>query len=119
MAERIFQEWYCTKSGGGCGGYIVCKINIAINGIVEMVCPNCGHKHQRVIEDGIIKEQGRHSGKPTQEICPTKAAWSKKARLVSMQKNAGTHNERDGVVPKSDNDFLQESWREKFGGVFG
>jgi hypothetical protein len=110
--ERVFQEWYCTSSGGGCGGYILCKINMSINGVVEMVCPNCGHKHQRVIENGVIKEQGRFNSKPTQEICPTKAAWSKNPRLKASQQPS---NERDGVVAQTADDFLKESWFEKFG----
>lgn len=110
--ERIYQEWYCTISGGGCGGYILCKINIEINGIVEMVCPKCGHKHQRAIDNGVIKEQGRARGNPTQEICPTMAAWSKKPRLKATKK---AENERDGVVAQTAEDFLKESWFERFG----
>lgn len=112
---RVQQEWYCTKSGGGCGGYIVCKINIAINGIVEMVCPKCGHKHRRNIKDGVIMEELRFSKSPTQEICPTMAAYSNNPRLKATQEAAGTDKERDGVVITEGCKFLKESWFEKFG----
>lgn len=115
MAERVHQEWYCTKSGGGCGGYILCKINMAINGVVEMVCPNCGHKHQRSINNGVITEQFRHSSSPTQEICPTMASYSKKPRLRASKEAAGTNKEREGVVVSEGCEFLKESWFERFG----
>ena len=73
---KVTQEFYCTKSGGGCGGYFLARLNTNINGIVEVICPNCSHKHQRIIEDGVLKEQGRHHGNPVQEIITTKATFS-------------------------------------------
>jgi hypothetical protein len=111
---RIHQEWFCTVSGGGCGGYILCKINCAINGVVEMVCPKCGHKHQRSIKDGVITEQSRHTTSPTQEICPTMAAWSEKPRLQASQNIKGTNKEREGILV-SQTDFIQELKSERFG----
>ena len=92
---RIFQEWYCTKSGGGCGGYIIVKLNACINGVVELVCPKCGHKHQRCIENGQIKEQGRFNGNPVEEICPTMASWSEKPHTAKMTPVIG--EKRNGV----------------------
>lgn len=50
--SRVVQEFYCTTSGGGCGGYILVKLNTAINGVVEIICPNCKHAHQRYIKNG-------------------------------------------------------------------
>lgn len=76
MADRVWQEFFCTKSGGGCGKYIQVKLNIAINQVVEIVCPNCGHKHQRTIQDGAIKEFGRYDNKPVEEVCPPLSACS-------------------------------------------
>lgn len=107
---KIFQEFYCTVSGGGCGGYILVTLNNAINGVVEVVCPKCQHKHQRCIENGIIKEQGRHTNSPKETIEPTIAAWSKEPRLRRRQQN-----ERDGFVPKTNEDFLDERLLELYG----
>jgi len=130
QTEFVTQEWYCTKSGGGCGGYITVNLNMAINGVVEMICPKCGHKHQRCIDNGVVKEQGRHTGKPTEEICPTIADYSKEprsrrhARLKKVlngkkrrQYGKGA-NERDGAVISSNKDiasqgFVDDLWDNK------
>lgn len=55
---RISQEFYC----GECKGYFVVRLNIELNHEVEIACPNCGHEHRRCIVDGLIFEQGRHTG---------------------------------------------------------
>jgi hypothetical protein len=112
----VTEEWYCTKSGGGCGGYILVRINKAVNGIVEMVCPKCKHKHQRVMENGVIKENGRFSKDPVQEIMPVLPAWSEKPRLKATA-DAIKKQERDGVIASSSADFLSESWLDRFGKV--
>ncbi len=95
---KIFQEFYCAKSGGGCGGYVTIPLNIAINGIVEIVCPKCGHKHQRKIKDGVLTDDGRYSSKVTQEIIPTLAAWHKKAKHPESRKRVDTDRERKAVI---------------------
>ena len=116
LDDKITEEFYCTKSGGGCGGYILVRLNPNINGIAEMVCPDCKHKHQRYIENGVIKEAGRTNGKPVQEIHPTKAAYSKEPKTKILKDMlVNKHNERDGAVVKSANDFLAESWMDKLG----
>ena len=106
---KIFQEFYCTKSGGGCGGYILIKLNIDINGVVEIQCPKCGHAHQRYIDKGEIKDQNRHSKSPVQVIESTLAAWSDSARLIRAK------NERDAAIPQSKKDFLDERLLELYG----
>ncbi len=115
----IFQEFYCTKSGGGCGGYFTVPLNEKINYIVEMVCPNCGHKHQRSVVHGAIKEDSRFSGTPREKICPNKAAWSPTSRANEFSKKK-LSNERDGAIISSggeEDHFLRERWFEKYGGV--
>ena len=77
---RVYQEIYCTTSGGGCGGYVVVSINMALNGVHRFVCPKCNHKHQRRIKDGVIMEDGRWERSPVDEICPTMAAWSEEPK---------------------------------------
>ena len=93
MADRVWQEFYCTKSGGGCGKYILIRLNMALNRTVEIVCPNCGHKHQRVIKNGVIKETGRFDNKPAEEICPPPSAVSDE----SIAKE-GQGSERDAAI---------------------
>jgi hypothetical protein len=115
---RVFQEFYCASSGGGCGGYITVRLNMKLNGVVEVICPKCGHPHQRCLKNGVLMEQGRHSSSPTQELCPTLAAWHKEPTL----KVEGFRPERDAVVGveesrgKGIRPFLAELWHERFGG---
>ena len=112
---RIFQEFYCAKSGGGCGGYITVQLNMALNCVVEIVCPKCGHKHQRGIKKGVLTDDGRHDSKPLEEICPTIAAWSKEARHPESVKRTGSwQNEREAVVMGED--FLRDREFELWGG---
>tara|TARA_Y100000310_G_scaffold328692_1_gene397228 strand:- start:1018 stop:1386 length:369 start_codon:yes stop_codon:yes gene_type:complete len=117
MPDRVFQEFYCNKSGEGCGGYFTVKLNVAINGVVKMVCPKCQHKHQRTIKDGKILVAGRYGKETTDEIHTTMAAWSKKPKTVAMQ---DSYDPRDGAIIKSDADIiaqhtLKNSLRERFG----
>lgn len=108
LDDKICQEFYCRSSGGGCGGYILVRLNPHINGVVEVVCPKCSHKHQRNIVDGVIKEQGRHTGSPTQEITPTMASWSEKSRMKWPVTDSA-----DSMV--ANRNFLNEWWHERFG----
>jgi hypothetical protein len=85
---KVWQEVFCTKSGGGCGGFVIIKLNTALNHRAEIVCPKCGHKHIRVIVDGVVTEYGRNSGTAVEEICPTMAAWSKEPRTPEMKQHA-------------------------------
>jgi len=86
---QVTQEFYCADSGGGCGGFVTFPLNMAINGVVEVVCPKCGHNHQRRIKDGVLTDDSRYSSKVTQEVTPTIAAWSKKARHPESNKRVG------------------------------
>ncbi len=117
--DTVRQEWYCTTSGGGCGGYFVVPLNMQINGRVEIICPNCAHKHQRVIEDGQIKEFGRFNGTSTETIRPTRASFSKKPKTQRMKdavSSGSISTERDGIVLGDDrSDFLRERWFELYG----
>lgn len=96
--SRVVQEFYCATSGGGCGGFIVFPLNIAIDGVVEVVCPKCNHKHQRKIKDGVLTDDGRYDSSVTQEVTPTLAAWSKEAKHPESRKRVATSNERKAVV---------------------
>lgn len=118
--SKIWQEFYCTTSGGGCGGYFMVKLNIGLNHRIEMVCPKCGHKHRRRIEDGVILEDGRFSGSSVEEICPTMSSYSKKPKTV-IHKKKKFKNERDGAVVETTKDLVRDQtmmqrWVERFGG---
>ncbi len=121
--SKIFQEFYCTKSGGGCGKYILVKLNIAMDHIVEVVCPNCGHKHQRKIENGLIKEGGRWDGKPKEEVCPPKSAVSDTPHTAKFTGITSSKDERDAAAIKTQQDLNKtsphwERWFERFGGGY-
>lgn len=103
--EKIHQEFYCAVSGGGCGGYIVVKMNIGINGVVRVICPKCGHEHGRIIQNGKIVEnwsgqshfldRNRYTD---QEIIPTMAAYRDKPRSQEYINGINDSNERNSPM---------------------
>lgn len=125
---KIWQEIHCTISGGGCGGFILVKLDVSINRRITLVCPKCKHEHLRVVKDGQIVETGRFNGESEEELCPTIAAWSEEPRTVCMREVVEQHNykkERDGVVIKNNKDLIRppydtaellvrESWTDRF-----
>lgn len=48
MLER--QEIYCHA----CGQYVQFDIDLSLNGNHVFKCPNCGHEHCRVVDNGRI-----------------------------------------------------------------
>ena len=57
--ERFGKKFTAQKSGGGCGGFVLVKLNMSLNMRAEIVCPKCKHKHIRHIIDGEVRESGR------------------------------------------------------------
>jgi hypothetical protein len=92
---------------------------MALNQIVEMVCPNsnCKHKHKRCIQNGVIFENGREGGSSIEEIRPPFSSYSKEPKTEKMK---NYHYKRDGVVIDDSNmvadSFLKERWFELHGG---
>ena len=41
---------YCHE----CDGYFTARLDMALNGNHEIKCPNCGHIHYRVVENGKV-----------------------------------------------------------------
>jgi hypothetical protein len=125
---KVWQEIHCPVSGGGCGGFILVKLDVSINRRVTLICPKCNHEHLRCVVDGLVVEKGRYDGKAQEELCPTIAAWSEHPRTVCMRQVVTKkcfHGERDGVAIKSDKDLiapptdtaeliLRESWTDRF-----
>ena len=118
--NKIWQEFYC----GECQGYFRVKLNMALNIGVEMVCPNCKHRHHRYIKDGVIYEQGRNENAPKDEICPPLSAYSKEPLTAKMEVKSTW--KRDGVVIDKEQDLsknnpvaaamIRERWFELHGG---
>lgn len=50
MKDR--QELWCHE----CGMYVQFDIDVELNGNHVIICPNCGHEHCRVVENGRITE---------------------------------------------------------------
>lgn len=111
--DRVWQEFYCND----CHGYILVKLNMALNHSVEVKCPNCGRKHPRTIRNGVIAEDVAR-GTP-EEICPPKSAYSKEPFSKGIRPHSRTGNvingENDVRDPASDA-IIKERWFEIFGG---
>lgn len=110
MDDKIWQEFFCND----CNGHFRVKINMALNTRVNVVCPNCGRKHPRLIKDGRIEDSGY--GEPTENIHTTKSSYSKDSIHKKMAKNA-----RNGEVINEESDlkrdpYLNELWINFHGG---
>jgi len=63
------------------GGYIYVKLNTQLEGNHVIACPNCGHKHYRVVKDGIITDCRFNFGMDiADEIIPMKSAFTRERR---------------------------------------
>ena len=126
---RVYLEFYCTLSGDGCGGFITFPLNTGLNGVIEVVCPNCGHEHRRRVKNGEITAEGRYcggtEGRVIEHICPTEAAWHKKPQSSESKRRAESGlREREAVVIERDatgravdpRSYLSERRFEIFGG---
>lgn len=69
--KRIEAEFWC----GSCRHYIYVKLNAGLEGNHIVVCPQCGHKHYRLVKNGVITSDRFHEGTPlADEIVPMKSA---------------------------------------------
>jgi hypothetical protein len=119
----IWQEFYCTISGGGCGKYFTFRLNPKINYVVEIVCPNCNHKHQRRIMEGKVSVAGRSDTTPKEQIYAQKSSVTDQPRTRKFEHKTG--NERDGALISSpedlsdsqriNNNMLMDRWFEIYG----
>lgn len=102
MDEKVWQEFYCHRCPDG-GTYIMVKLNYSLNYSVCVVCPMCGAKHERTIENGVLYDRSK-SGNYKEEICPPKSACSKTARHTKIKRGA-----RNGEVVNSADDLQRDS----------
>lgn len=107
--DKIWQEFYC----GECKGFFCVKLNLALTSGVEMVCPNCKHKHHRFIREGVIFETGRSDNEPKEEICPPLSAYSKEPLTAKMKNATGFRSRRDGAKIEKEGDLNQHSLAAK------
>jgi hypothetical protein len=99
MAKRLF-EFYCND----CNGWILVNLNEDLRGEFTILCPECGRKHPRRIENGeMMMPQGYEIRTPPgvkvgmsivrnnkeqnndDVIVPMKSAYSKTSRLDRVQ----------------------------------
>jgi hypothetical protein len=129
MAAEVFQEMWCTE----CKFYMSFPLESTLNGVVTIICGLCKHRHQRMIKDGRVVEEGRYAnGKPKFEIEVLRSACYPESRVESMRKaksKAAYGEVRDAF--KGDDlelsrpqtmqeqqaaSILEESWKDRFGG---
>lgn len=91
---KVLHEFNCSN----CCGYITVKLDMDKNGAHCVVCPNCDHKHYRIIKDGVITEDRAPSSaeKYADEIHPMKSAYSKTSWEQKLNKLTPPNTE----VPK-------------------
>lgn len=106
MSDKVCQEFYCND----CDGFIRVKLNTELNYSVVVVCPSCGRKHPRTIENGYIYDRGSRNG-TAEEICPPKSAYSKTSISANMRKH-----ERHGIeLTSEERQPMYERWMELYG----
>ena len=71
VGKRIEVEFWCAE----CKHYTYVRLNMGLNGNHIMVCPNCGHKHYRYVQYGVITNDRFEEGHNiADEIIPMKSA---------------------------------------------
>lgn len=65
--NKVRQELWCHE----CQRYVQFEIDIELNGKHVIICPNCGHEHCRIVNNGVITEE-RWESRNGQQI-PTNA----------------------------------------------
>ena len=82
--ERVWQEFYCRDGNGGCGGYMMVKLSLAMNRVILVKCPKCGHEHQRSVINGVISLEGRDNATPAETFTPLLSAWTETPTTQAM-----------------------------------
>lgn len=71
VGRRIEVEFWCAE----CKHYTYVRLNLGLNGNHVMNCPNCGHKHYRLVQRGVITSDRFTEGQCiADEIVPMKSA---------------------------------------------
>lgn len=117
--QRASQEFYC----GECNGYFMVRLNMALNHEVHVKCPNCGHEHRRVVQDGIIYESGRYGSDVKERVLTTIATYHKEPiteRMIKAHAKKQYAGRRDGVKMTSEQleRWAEIAQRESTGAMF-
>jgi len=93
MIER--QELHCHA----CGRYVQFDVDLSMNGNHVLECPNCGHEHCRVVEDGVITGiRWGHRNGPTIHV----SRGSTASTTVSIYTSASTS--------RTSGAFMYQAW---------
>lgn len=77
VGRRVEVEFWCTN----CSHYLYIKLNTSLDGNHIVVCPQCDHKHYRLVKNGIITGDRYNEGEAiADEIIPMKSAATKERR---------------------------------------
>ena len=126
MAEGLYiwQEICCRKIGDGCGGFMLFRLNMNLNKRVEVICPNCGHHHERIIRNGILVDDYNRDLRCDLTLEITKEQFSMEPFTEEMKRHCHTTNGNAFVInepavaanePRGSGP-LQDSWRDRFAG---
>lgn len=80
-----------------CGSDFTAELDMNINGNHEIECPNCGHIHYRIVEDGRVTGERYRSSMPTY--------------------TANTHIGTGTSSTTNDSVFLYQSWSDTVSGA--
>ena len=101
MIER--QEIFCHD----CQKYVQFNIDVSLNGNHVLDCPNCGHQHCRVVENGVITDVRwgqRNQSLPTHQVS-TYGLTSSATSFNMVYINLGT-----STTNGTGTAFLSASW---------
>lgn len=88
---KVRTDMHCTNCHKG----FLAKIDFDVEGNHEIVCPQCGHSHYRVIEKGKITSDRWSSAADTSIKDRTQRLWSDDSRRIQTS---------------SASQFLRERW---------
>ena len=97
MIQR--QDLHCTN----CGRHVVFDMDFDLDGNHEITCPECGHVHYRVVQNGLITEERWNSSMPTFMVTMSTATTLTAGSI--MYYSAGTSTGTGDAVG-----FLYDAW---------
>ena len=114
--QRVSQEFYC----GECQGYFMVRLNMALNHEAHIKCPNCGHEHRRVIQDGVIHESGRYKSDVKENVLTTMATYHKEpfTKRFKDAKSYGQRRDGEKMSPAQLERWAEVAQREQTGEMF-
>lgn len=113
--ERSVFEFHCDQCPGG-GGYFRAKLRVDLNGAHCVCCPNCGHEHFRIINNGVITEErapdSLRDKKYVNMIKGPRSAWSRDSLEIAARKKRTEYSK-----VRDPGGFLGELWMRTPGGA--